>query len=103
MSHAKDVNTFPAIFYACATISGAFGGLIAYAVQHNLVTPDGRPTWSWLFLIEGVLAVGIGLIILILLPRFPDDLHKRDKKHWLFTREEIEFAHRRFSGRSFQL
>ncbi|KAJ9640875.1 hypothetical protein H2204_003164 [Knufia peltigerae] len=92
-----EVASRTAIFYACATISGAFGGLIAYGVQHNLASHDDRRTWSWLFLIEGVLAVGIGLIIILLLPRFPDDLHQRGKKHWLFTREEIEFAHKRFT------
>lgn len=91
-------NKFVAIYYACATLSGAFGGLIAYGIQLNLASEGGRKPWSWLFLIEGVLAVGIGLIIILALPRFPDDLHRRDKRHWLFTSEEIDLAYKRYNG-----
>jgi len=89
-----------AIYYACATLSGAFGGLIAYGVQSDLAFQGGRKPWSWLFLIEGVLAAGVGLIIILALPRFPDDLHRRQKRHWLFTSEEIELAYKRYNGKS---
>jgi MFS family permease len=92
-------NDFVAIYYACATLSGAFGGLIAYGVQSDLASQGGRKPWSWLFLIEGVLAVGIGLIIILALPRFPDDLHRREKRHWLFTPEEIDLAYKRYNGK----
>ncbi|KAG9773414.1 hypothetical protein KCU88_g5793, partial [Aureobasidium melanogenum] len=85
------------IFYACATLSGAFGGLIAYGVQANMTSPTGRSTWSWLFLIEGVLAVGVGLAVVVILPRFPDDLHRSGKPHWLFNQEEIDLAHNRYA------
>ncbi|KAH8697045.1 retrograde regulation protein 2 [Talaromyces proteolyticus] len=76
----------------------AFGGLIAYGIQHDLTyTVTGRHPWAWLFLIEGLLAVFAGLLVLVLLPRFPDDLRARNRKHWLFTKEEIDLAADRYS------
>lgn len=91
-------NSQAAIFYACATLSGAFGGLIAYGVETDLSSADSRPTWSWLFLIEGTVAVAAGVIIFVFLPRFPDDLHKRHRHHWLFSSEELALAHGRYAG-----
>jgi hypothetical protein len=35
-------------------------------------------------------------VVYVALPRFPDDLQKKGKKHWLFTPEEIELATARF-------
>lgn len=52
----------------------------------------GHRPWQWLFLILGVIGMGIGLMIIIFLPRYPDDLHVTGKKHWLFTPEEIACA-----------
>ncbi|KAI1608237.1 retrograde regulation protein 2 [Exophiala viscosa] len=61
-----------AIFYSATTISGVFSGLIAYGVQKGLEGTDGRASWQWLFLIEGVIAVAVGLANAALLPNFPD-------------------------------
>jgi hypothetical protein len=49
----------------------------------------GRPAWQWLFIIEGVAGIFVGLACWILLPPSPDQLKKN---HWLFTDEEIEIA-----------
>jgi MFS family permease len=82
-----------AIYYSCATLSGAFGGLIAYGIELNLSSDrSGRYSWSWLFLVEGVIAIGAGLLIVAFLPRMPDDLQRRNSHHWLFTKEEIDLA-----------
>src|ERR1700761_8777903 len=87
-----------AIFFSCATISGSFGCLIAYGIETHLsLEKTGRSPWSWLFLIEGILAICIGIIAFLFLPRLPDDLQKRGKKHWLFTKEEIDLAASRFA------
>ncbi|EXJ68015.1 uncharacterized protein A1O5_08630 [Cladophialophora psammophila CBS 110553] len=61
----------------------------------------GREPWSWLFIIEGVLAIAIGFIVFAVLPRFPYDLQKRARKHWLFTSEEIDLAAARFTSYNF--
>ncbi|KAH8699107.1 major facilitator superfamily domain-containing protein [Talaromyces proteolyticus] len=88
-----ELGTRSAIYYSCATLSGAFGGLIAYGIEVNLpYVRSGRYPWSWLFLIEGVIAIGAGILIVLFLPRMPDDLQRRKRSHWLFTKEEINLA-----------
>ncbi|KAJ9612957.1 hypothetical protein H2200_002898 [Cladophialophora chaetospira] len=57
-----ELATRASIFAACSSISGAFGGVIAYGVQANLNGKGGRTAWSWLFLIEGVIAIAIGML-----------------------------------------
>ena len=94
--HENPLISSAAIYYASATTSGAFGGVIAYGIQRSLTyDATGRHPWQWLFLIEGVLAIGIGLLIMVFLPRYADDLLSRGKKHWLFTAEEIAVAAKR--------
>lgn len=91
-------NIQAAIFFSFATISGSFGGLISYGIDRNLsFEKTGRAPWSWLFIIEGIIAIGIGIIAFLLLPRLPDDLQRRGKKHWLFTKAEIDLATTRFA------
>ncbi|KAK5044952.1 hypothetical protein LTR84_010324 [Exophiala bonariae] len=86
-----EVATRSAIYYGAATISGAFSGLIAYAVQKSLTLErTGKEPWRWLFIIEGSMALFVGALVVIFLPRFPDQL--RGRKHWLFTPEEVELA-----------
>lgn len=57
------------IFYGiCA--SGAFGGLIAYAVQ-LMGDRLGLAAWRWLFIIEGVVSLFFGIACYISLPAKP--------------------------------
>ncbi|KIX04968.1 uncharacterized protein Z518_05840 [Rhinocladiella mackenziei CBS 650.93] len=86
-----EVATRAAIYYSAATISGAFSGLIAYGIQKSLTLErTGREPWRWLFIIEGCMALFVGLLVVVSLPRFPDQF--RGNKHWLFRPEEIELA-----------
>ncbi|KAJ9603715.1 hypothetical protein H2200_011901 [Cladophialophora chaetospira] len=85
-----EIATRGALIYWAATISGAFSGLIAYGVGKNLTLErTGKEPWRWLFIIEGALAMVVGLAIVLLLPPFPD---KIKAKHWLFKPAEIEIA-----------
>lgn len=52
-------------------ISGAFGGLIAGAIAQNLDGAGGLRGWRWLFIIEGLIGVTVGLAGYFLLPNFP--------------------------------
>ncbi|RAL66800.1 hypothetical protein DID88_007583 [Monilinia fructigena] len=60
-----------AIFFSAAAFSGSFGGLLAAAIA-NLDGLGGRPGWAWIFIIEGVITVGFGLMSFIFVHDFPD-------------------------------
>ncbi|OKL59506.1 hypothetical protein UA08_05034 [Talaromyces atroroseus] len=80
-----------AILYSATTISGVFAGLISYGIQKGLDGKDGRPSWQWLFIIEGVVAIGIGLANAAFLPTFPE--HKQNSR--FITDLEIKVARQR--------
>ena len=78
--------------YSAATISGAFSGFIAYGAVRNLSEADtGREPWRWVYIIDGSVALLIGLMVVLLLPSFPENVRARGK-HWLFTKEELDVA-----------
>ncbi|KAF4856215.1 putative transporter [Colletotrichum siamense] len=53
--------------FVAAALSGAFGGLLAYGLT-SLHGASGLAGWRWLFLIEGVVSLAVGLAIIVLLP-----------------------------------
>ncbi|ETI25288.1 hypothetical protein G647_04663 [Cladophialophora carrionii CBS 160.54] len=56
-----------AILYSGSQLGNAFGGLFAIAIL-NLDDHDGIEGWRWLFLIEGVMTIGIAIIFAFILP-----------------------------------
>ncbi|KAG6002742.1 hypothetical protein E4U21_002799 [Claviceps maximensis] len=60
-----------AIILASATLAGAFGGAIAFAVGHMNQT-RGLPAWRWLFLLEGLPSVLSSVLVWFLLPDYPE-------------------------------
>ncbi|KAK9446903.1 major facilitator superfamily domain-containing protein [Limtongia smithiae] len=70
------------IFILGSYLSGAFSGFIAYGVVQNLDGVGGKAAWRWLFIIEGVTTVGVGLLAIPLLPSLPQNTR------WLLTKEE---------------
>ena len=93
-------RTRKAVIFSLSTLSGAFSGLIAYAIGEKLTKANsGRSPWSWLLLIEGVIAIFAGLIVMVLLPPFPDRM--RNGKNWLFSKEEINLAIQRTTSECF--
>lgn len=66
--------------FVCAALSGAFGGLLAYAIlQMNGVS--GLAGWRWLYIIEGVLSVLICFVSWFGLPTDPANA-------WFLNEEE---------------
>lgn len=53
--------------YVAAAISGAFGGLLAYGLT-SIHGTRGLAGWRWLFLVEGLISVVVGLMAVVLLP-----------------------------------
>ncbi|WKT43527.1 MFS transporter superfamily [Fusarium oxysporum f. sp. vasinfectum] len=60
-----------AIFYAAAVLSGAFGGLLAGGITSGLHDFHGITGWRWLFIVEGVATVGVGIIACFVLLDYP--------------------------------
>ncbi|OAA58496.1 Major facilitator superfamily domain, general substrate transporter [Niveomyces insectorum RCEF 264] len=76
-----------ASFMCSATLSGAFGGCIAYGVGH-MNGSGGLEAWRWLFIFEGLPSVILGFFVMLLLPNYPEEVK------WL-TPEEKDLERRR--------
>ncbi|QRW12782.1 major facilitator superfamily transporter [Ceratobasidium sp. AG-Ba] len=74
-------------FISAAPLAGAFGGLIAYGVQH---IHSHIATWRILFLIEGLPTVLVGVLVLLFLPSRPETTK------WL-SEDERKLAQRRLN------
>ncbi|KAI9257131.1 major facilitator superfamily domain-containing protein [Phascolomyces articulosus] len=61
-------------------LSGAFGGLIAGAISDTLDGVHGLAAWKWLFIVEGLLTVSIGLTGYPILGDFPHNTKWLTKK-----------------------
>ncbi|KAI2779683.1 major facilitator superfamily domain-containing protein [Daldinia loculata] len=67
----KELGLRTALLYSGALISGAFSGLISAGITQNMNGVRGLDAWQWLFLIEGVITVGIAFAAFWILPNFP--------------------------------
>ncbi|KAE9395528.1 MFS general substrate transporter [Gymnopus androsaceus JB14] len=71
-------------FFSAASVSGAFGGILAYVIiRMNGV--GNRPGWAWIFILEGLFTVLFGLSSYFTLPGSVD-------KAWFFTQEEKNYV-----------
>ncbi|KAF4960799.1 hypothetical protein F66182_18252, partial [Fusarium sp. NRRL 66182] len=72
-----------ALLYTASAFSGAFGGLLAFAIS-KLNGIGNMAGWRWIFLIEGGVTVAVGLAMPFVIPR------SSEKAGWL-TDEEKRF------------
>src|SRR3981189_2167686 len=72
-------------FYISLPLSAAFMGLIAGALL-NLDGHLGLRGWQWLFLVEGLPAVLLGIAFFVFLPDIPDHAKwlTADERNWIF-------------------
>ncbi|KAH9171393.1 MFS general substrate transporter [Lactarius sanguifluus] len=71
-----------AYWFGFAAVAGAFGGLLAFGVQHANVA---IANWRLLFIVEGLPAVFLGLIAIAFLPNRPETTN-------FFTEDERKIA-----------
>jgi hypothetical protein len=74
-----------AAVYSLTPVAGAMNGLISWGVRKNLAGVNGLLSWQWLYVIQGVITVGLGCIVMLLLPGMPDVVAV--KGSWLFRNE----------------
>ncbi|KAH9429469.1 hypothetical protein MCOR02_009205 [Pyricularia oryzae] len=72
-------------FYSGSALANMFGGLLAAGILGNMHNAQGIAGWRWLFIIEGVVTVFIGLCAAYFLPDYPQNTR------WL-TEEERALA-----------
>ena len=60
-----------AVFFSAAAASGSFGGLLAAAIA-QMDGIGGKTGWAWIFILEGLLTILIGIASLWLVFDFPD-------------------------------
>ncbi|KAL1873995.1 hypothetical protein VTK73DRAFT_646 [Phialemonium thermophilum] len=78
------------LFYTAASLSGAFGGLLARGLA-EIGTRGGLSSWRWIFVIEGLLTVVASAIAFLLLPNGLANAR-------FLTPEEKEYAITRLQG-----
>ncbi|GIC88891.1 putative MFS transporter [Aspergillus udagawae] len=60
-----------ALFFSAASLSGAFSGLLAAAIQ-QMSGIHGMKGWQWIFLLEGLFTVCFGIFSFLVLPNGPE-------------------------------
>ncbi|KAG8219182.1 MFS general substrate transporter [Butyriboletus roseoflavus] len=58
------------LFFGAATVAGAFSGLLAFGIGY-MGGVGHLEGWSWIFIIEGLLTVVVGLIAFFVIVDFP--------------------------------
>jgi hypothetical protein len=78
------------LIYGTASVSGAFSGLLAAAIEKL----DGKANlagWRWIFLLERFFTVVFGVFSLLVLPNTPEDVLP-------FTPEQAEYCTQRLQS-----
>lgn len=80
-----------AIFYSAVTIAGAFTGLLAYGIAFMSGTA-GLLGWSWIFILEGIATVLVGVVAAFVLPDFPSTARflQEDEKAYVLWRKKYD-------------
>ena len=85
----SELGVRAALFFSAASISGAFGGLLAVrrvcafsrvaahlasrkAAISNMDGVGGKPGWAWIFILEGLVTIVIGFLSFWIIQDFPD-------------------------------
>ncbi|KAJ3515278.1 hypothetical protein NLJ89_g1857 [Agrocybe chaxingu] len=64
----SEMGSRVAFFFSSATVAGAFSGLLAAAIANM----DGVGGWEWIFILEGLATVVVGVMSFWIIQDFPD-------------------------------
>jgi MFS family permease len=59
------------LFFSAASLAGAFGGVLAYGISH-MKGVGGLDGWRWIFILEGILTVLIGVAAYFFISNYPE-------------------------------
>ncbi|OBT70988.1 hypothetical protein VF21_09886 [Pseudogymnoascus sp. 05NY08] len=74
------------LFYTSASLSGAFGGLLARGIN-EIGTAGGLEGWRWIFIIEGLFTVVVAVFAYLILPNSVDEA--LDEEESAFARQRL--------------
>lgn len=77
-----ELATRLSIFYVGSALSGAFSGLLAYAIA-KMDGAGGLEGWRWIFILEGIATVVVGVFLPWVLTDTPDS-----RPRWLSEEEQ---------------
>ncbi|KAF9586550.1 hypothetical protein BGW38_002307 [Lunasporangiospora selenospora] len=82
------------LFFSAATVAGAFGGLLAYAIT-RMEGILGLTGWQWIFIIEGFLTIIASVVAYFRLPDLPSKATflTPDEKQLALQRLEFDSGH----------
>ncbi|KAF8693161.1 hypothetical protein AX14_002309 [Amanita brunnescens Koide BX004] len=67
----RDLALRIALFYAAAAVAGAFGGILAFGIEH-MEGVGGLHGWQWIFCLEGLTTIVIAILSYFLMYDYPD-------------------------------
>jgi sugar phosphate permease len=76
-----------AIFFSAAAIAGSFGGLLAWSIS-QMDGVGGKPGWAWIFILEGLATILIGIASTWMVHDFPDEAN------FLSAEDRVRVYHR---------
>ncbi|KAE9374341.1 MFS general substrate transporter [Stipitochalara longipes BDJ] len=76
-------------FWTASTMADVMGAFLAFGILH-MRGVEGQSGWRWLFLIEGLITLIVGLFAFVLMPSSPTTTSSwfRGQKGWFTEREE---------------
>jgi MFS family permease len=82
------------IYISSVILSSAFGGLLASGIA-NMDGVRGMANWRWLFILEGIATLFIGLMAFFLVTDFPQEATwlTEEEKNFVIARTKGEVAH----------
>ncbi|KAK7034548.1 hypothetical protein VNI00_012395 [Paramarasmius palmivorus] len=79
------------IFHTASAIGPMFSGFLQTAAYNGLNGVHGLPGWKWLFIIDGIITVPIGILGYLIMP----DLPHNTRPSFLYTSEQLELGQKR--------
>jgi len=76
------------LFFSCASLAGAFGGILAWGIAH-MRNVGGYAGWRWIFILEGLLTIIIAVAAYWFISNYPDTVSWLSKEERAFIQNRL--------------
>ncbi|KAF2869460.1 MFS transporter [Massariosphaeria phaeospora] len=77
------------LFFSCASLAGAFGGILAWGIAH-MRNVGGYAGWRWIFILEGLLTIIIATIAYWFISNYPESVSWLSKDERAFIQARLK-------------